>query len=270
MYLRLPAMPRSTLSCTFFIEANISTSWSLIFGDSSTADDTTLEPSRIRMKRSSLLPFIANCTRSPTVRREIFCSGEHSLVAFLFRFPHPLRRDRRQRRRGRGRRGFHGCWFRFRCRPQAETPSLPRPRFPPRARPRTARLLPRIRVFGSASAACPVVAILSSVSRTCCTCDGISTGFEVSACSTLADALARSVASSNCTDSAECSCAISSSADSGMAGLSSSAGIRRGRRLCRKYSSTSPGLPGSEHTCAARCLVPIRRGSSARLHRTAA
>ena len=76
MNLRLPAMPRSTLSWTFFIEANISTSWSFTFGDSSTADDTTFDPSRIRMKRSSLLPFIANCTRSPTVSREIFCNGD--------------------------------------------------------------------------------------------------------------------------------------------------------------------------------------------------
>src|SRR6266478_9710039 len=56
LYLGLRAMSRSTWSCTFFRAAKLSISASLTLGETRTAEETNLDPSRIRIERSSLLP----------------------------------------------------------------------------------------------------------------------------------------------------------------------------------------------------------------------
>src|SRR6267154_2477036 len=60
---RFRGICRSTASSTFFCRANFSTSPSEILGASSTDRATTFVPSRIRIERSSLLPFMANWMR---------------------------------------------------------------------------------------------------------------------------------------------------------------------------------------------------------------
>src|SRR5579864_6310000 len=58
------------------MEANISISASVTLGEFSTAWETSREPSRTRIKRSSLLPFMANWMRWLTFIFAIFCRAE--------------------------------------------------------------------------------------------------------------------------------------------------------------------------------------------------